>query len=223
MRVFGYVRVSSAEQEANGHGLDAQSAQIRSECERRGYEIIEIYSDTGSGKDMCRESLSEALCGLARGEAEGLVVAKLDRLTRSLIDFAVLLEWFERADVSLVALDFDLDTSTHTGELVAHIIAAVAQWERRAIGQRTSDAMAQMRARGLPLGPPAVADRPQLAARIRQMRDSGMSLSAICADLDAAGIPTLRGARQWRKSALQAVLGYQRRPPQRKTLDLPSV
>ena len=75
------------------------------------------------------------------GEADAVVVAKLDRLSRSVVDAGRLLEEARKRGFNIVALDLGLDLSTPTGELVANVLAAVAQWERRMIGQRTSEAL----------------------------------------------------------------------------------
>ena len=89
MRVIGYVRVSTEEQGMSGAGLQAQRAAIIAECERRGWTLVEIAEDVGrSGKDLKRPGIRAALDMLAAGDASALVVAKLDRLSRSMLDFA---------------------------------------------------------------------------------------------------------------------------------------
>jgi DNA invertase Pin-like site-specific DNA recombinase len=88
--------------------------------------------------------LPEVLAALRRGEAHAVVVAKFDRLSRSAVDAGRLLEEARNGGFNIVALDLGLDLSTPTGELVANVLAAVAQWERRMIGQRTSEALRVM-------------------------------------------------------------------------------
>jgi DNA invertase Pin-like site-specific DNA recombinase len=88
------------------------------------------------------------------GEAAGIVTAKLDRLSRSVIDFAKLLAEARKRGFKIVALDLGLDLSTPQGELVANVIASVAQWERRIIGQRTAEGLAAKKAQGVKLGRP---------------------------------------------------------------------
>ena len=88
MRVLGYVRVSTDEQGKSGAGLEAQRAAILNECERRGWELVETIEDAGySAKDLKRPGIGRALDALNRGDASALVVAKLDRLSRSMFDF----------------------------------------------------------------------------------------------------------------------------------------
>ena len=99
-------------------------------------------------------SLRRALEAIEAGQAEGLVVSKLDRLSRSLLDFAGLMERARKRGWSLVALDLGVDTSTPSGEMMAAVLATFAQFERRLIGQRTKDALAVKRAQGVILGRP---------------------------------------------------------------------
>ena len=214
--MIGYVRVSTDEQSANGHGLAAQEARI---LER--YPDVHIYRDeAASGKTLERPALTAALEDIAAGRADGLIVAKLDRLTRSVIDFALLLEWFESADARLVALDFDLDTSTPGGRLVATLFAAIAEWERGIISQRTSDALQGMKARGLAVGPPAVGTVAR--ERIAELRGAGLTIRQIAERLNLDEVPTARGG-SWSKSTVHAALGHRRRPPRRRPAALPAI
>src|SRR6476619_4615889 len=88
MRVLGYVRVSTSEQASKGAGLEAQRRAILAECQRRGWHLVETIDDAGySARDLRRPGIQEALRALERGEASALVVAKLDRLSRSMLDF----------------------------------------------------------------------------------------------------------------------------------------
>jgi DNA invertase Pin-like site-specific DNA recombinase len=224
MRMVGYTRVSTAEQAASGYGLKAQESVIRETIERRGWELAELIRDEGeSGKSLTRPGLQRALERIAAGDVDGLVVAKLDRLSRSVIDFATLLDWFTEAEATLLALDLDVDTSTPGGRLVANVFASVAEWERETIAARTSAGLAAARADGKPIGPPAVSDRPELVERIQKMRDSGMTLRAIAEALNAEGVPTARGGARWHPSSIQTVLGYRRRRPRRKSAALPAI
>jgi DNA invertase Pin-like site-specific DNA recombinase len=222
LRVIGYTRVSTGDQADNGHGLEAQTSALIEAAQRRHWELVEIVREEGSGKNLERSELYGALQRIADGEAHALAVAKLDRATRSLIDFAQLLQWFEDAGAALIALDFSLDTSTPTGELMAHIIIAVAQWERKAIGRRTADALRSMRERGLKTNGGNVSDDRELAAWILSMHDEeGLGPVAIANRLNMAGVPTIRGGKLWRQSAIQSILGYKRPRHRREPVALP--
>jgi DNA invertase Pin-like site-specific DNA recombinase len=128
MRVTGYIRVSTSEQANSGVGLEAQRAAIAAEARRRDWELAGMYEDAGaSGKSMSgRQGLQEALDAVERGEAGALMVAKLDRLSRSLLDFASLMDRARRKGWSLVALDLGVDTSTPSGEMMASVLATFA-------------------------------------------------------------------------------------------------
>ena len=201
----GYCRVSTDQQGESGAGLDAQDRAIRAEATRREWDLIAVRVDIGSGGSMKRRpELAATLDTLTSGLASTLVVAKLDRLSRSLVDFAGLMSRAQREGWSIVALDIGVDTSTVNGELVASIIMALAQWERRVIGQRTRDALGSVRARGVRLGRP-VTTHADTEAMIRIMRSSGQGWRAIARALDAAEVPTSQGGAVWRASSVRAI------------------
>lgn len=208
--VVAYVRVSTEEQAASGAGLDAQRALIDAEVTRRGWTLLETYTDAGlSGKSINnRPALGAALTAIESGQAGTLVVAKLDRLSRSLLDFAELMARAQRAGWNLVALDLGIDLSTPAGEFLASVMASAAQWERRIIGQRTKDALAARRAAGVRLGRPSKVPVDVLDD-IALARISGRSLRGIASDLTVAGVPTVRGGAAWSASSVQAIIGSQ--------------
>ena len=222
--MLGYVRCSTAEQQLSGLGLAAQEAAIRSECERRDWILVDVLRDEGeSGKSLARPGLQDALQRIADGEVGGLVASKLDRLSRSVADFADLLEWFTLAEASLVAIDVGVDTSTPGGKLVCGVFSAVSEWERDTIGARTRDGLAALRAQGKPISRSAVADHPDLADRIQSMRVSGSTYQAIADALNADAIPTLRGAEKWTVSGVRGAAGYKPPKARRKRAELPPI
>lgn len=206
VRALGYIRVSSDEQRVSGAGLEAQRAVIAASVRARGWELVGTVRDAGySGKTLKRPGIDRVLASMRAGEAQALVVAKLDRLSRSVRDFANLLETARREKWDLVALDLGVDTTTPSGELVANVMASVAQWERRAIGERTKDALAVRRAAGVRLGrPPTLAET--VVKRILRLRTEGESLRGIAAKLNADGVPTAQGGQRWHASTVRAVL-----------------
>lgn len=204
--------------------MASQEAAVRTACDRNGWHLRAFLSDEGeSGKDLRRPGLSKALEMIAAGEATGLVAAKLDRITRSVLDFASLLPWFDQAGATLVALDLGIDTSSPGGRLVANVFASVAEWEREVIAARTKDGLAALRAKGSAVSRPAVADHPDLSKRIATMRETGMTYQAIADTLNSEDVPTLRGGTAWRVSSVQSAAGYHRPPRRRKPTDLPSI
>jgi DNA invertase Pin-like site-specific DNA recombinase len=209
MQVIGYVRVSTEEQGTNGVGLEAQRQAITAECERRGWTLRELIEDRGySAKNLRRGGIQSALTMLKTGDAEALVVAKLDRLSRSMQDFTELMATAQKQGWAIVALDFNMDTTTPNGEMMANVLASFAQFERRLIGQRTKEAMAVKRAQGVRLGRPREMDM-RIVKRIRRERAKGMTLQAIADSLNRGQVPTARGGGRWWPSTIQAVLRSQ--------------
>ena len=202
----GYIRVSTAEQADSGAGLAAQRATIEAECARRGWTLVAVYEDAGaSGRSMDgRTELAEALAVVENRTAAALVVAKLDRLSRSVRDAADLLDRAQHAGWSLVASDLGVDTSTPAGEAMAHVLASFGQLERRMIGVRTRDALAAKRAAGVRLGRPAGLPR-EIVARIVDEREDGAGWSAIARGLAADEIPTAQGGATWYPATVKKV------------------
>lgn len=203
--MIGYTRVSTDGQAESGAGLAVQEAAIQAECERRGWELVRIATDTRSGKSLTgRAQLARALGDLDAGNADALVAAKLDRVARSVLDFAGLMAQAARRGWSLVVLDVAVDTSTPSGELMATVVSAFAQYERRLIGQRTRDALAEKRAAGVILGRPRTLPQ-AVRDRIVAERAAGRSLRAIAADLTAEAVPTAHGNALWHASAVKQI------------------
>jgi len=193
MRALAYCRVSTEEQGESKAGLEAQEALIRSEVERRGWDLIDIRTDVASGKSLRkRDELGRTLRDLANGEADVLVVAKLDRLSRSVMDFAGIMETAKEEGWSIRVLDLDVDMTTSMGELVANIMISLAQWERRVIGERTKVALAAVKARGGKLGRRANVDD-ETRRLIRILRDSGLSWAKVAERLAEEDVPTAQG------------------------------
>ena len=206
MRVIGYVRVSTEEQAMSGAGLQAQRAAIAREARRRGWELVETIEDRGySAKDLRRPGVQEALRALEAGDANALVVAKLDRLSRSMLDFASLMATAQKQHWALVALDVAVDTSTPAGEMLVNVLATFSQFERRLIGQRTKEALAAKKAQGVRLGRPPVLPQ-RVVRRIERERARGNSLQKIADALNAAAVPTAHGGARWHASTVRGVL-----------------
>lgn len=203
--VVGYLRVSTDDQRESGLGMDAQRATIAAEIARRGWRLVEMVEDAGfSAKSLRRPGMQRVLDLLSSGQAGALVVAKLDRATRSTIDAANLLAKAQSEGWAFIALDLGVDTTTPTGELVASVMAAVSQWERRAIAQRTREALAAKRAQGVTLGRPVLLED-AVARRIVAARATGQSWRTIATQLNADQEPTAQGGAKWYASTVRAV------------------
>lgn len=189
-----YVRVSTVDQAEHGAGLDAQRSAVRAAAEARGLTLLAIHEDTGSGARTDRPGLAAAMSDLTERRAGVLLVAKQDRLTRSLFHLADLLDRSAREGWALVALDTGTDTGTPNGRMVAGITGVIAEWERHRIGERTREALAERRAAGVRLGRPlTVTD--DARRRVVELRAAGLSWRALADALDAEGWPTGQGGR----------------------------
>lgn len=204
-QVVAYLRVSTDEQGESGAGLAAQADAIAREVDRREWTLLESYTDIASGKSRAqRPGLEQALEDVHAGRAGTLMVAKLDRLSRSLIDFATITADAQRRGWNLVALDLGVDLSTPAGEFLASVMASAAQWERRIIGQRTSDALRAKRAEGVVLGRPRTVPD-EVRDRIIAAREDGKSYYAIAKELNRDGVPTGQGGARWYGSTVRVV------------------
>lgn len=212
MKAIGYVRVSTEKQADLGVSLDAQTAKIRAMAVVQGAELVDVLIDAGeSAKSLQRPGMARLLALVDAGAIDTVIIAKLDRLTRSVADLAELLKRFERRGVSLVSVADALDTRSAAGRLVLNIMVSVSQWEREAIGERTRDAMRHKRANGervgtLPFGARLAADGVQLEAddaeqrllaHMRALKADGLSTRRIAAELNRVGCTTRRGTA-WR-------------------------
>jgi DNA invertase Pin-like site-specific DNA recombinase len=217
VRAVGYVSVPLANGAHRG-ALEAQADAIQRVCEGRGWKLLHLVRDVENGhrKGMDRPGLLYALDRIAQGEASCLVVSELERLSRSAADLGRIVDWLNQRDGRLVAIDLRLDTGSAQGRLTARTLVAVGQWESRRIAEQTKKGLAAARARRATSGHPAVEDMAPLKKRIVAMRQAGMTLQAIADQLNAEGIPTLRGGTEWRPSSVEAAAGY-RRPKNKPT------
>jgi DNA invertase Pin-like site-specific DNA recombinase len=227
-RFVAYYRVSTVKQGASGLGLDAQKAAVRQFLKGGAWELVGEFEEVESGKDADRPALAAAmeLCALTGAR---LVIAKLDRLSRSVHFLSGMME----RGVDFVALDLP-----EANRLTLHIMAAVAQQEREAISARTRVALGAIKAKleagevyvsrrsgrsisrlGSPRG--LAVPRPDLGVAgvrakadafvervgptVRRLRADGLSLGSIAARLNAMRIKSARGG-EWSPMAVKRVL-----------------
>lgn len=165
MRIVAYCRTSTDQQTVS---LDAQRSSIEAWALAGNHEIVSWCVEQASAKDTNRPELQHAMNLLAEGFADGLVVTKVDRLSRSVIDFATLMDDFTKAGKALVCIADSIDMTTPAGRFVAGILAGLAQLERELIGQRTSEALQELKRQGRVLGRPVTEQVPtDVAASIR--------------------------------------------------------
>ncbi|HEY3998738.1 MAG TPA: recombinase family protein [Candidatus Xenobia bacterium] len=209
MKVIGYTRVSTEEQSTNGVSLAAQADKLRAYAALYDLEIVAIIEDPGqSGKTLNRPGIQQALNMLRTGQAEGLLIAKLDRLTRSVADMGALIgEFFAGSQFSLLSVADQVDTRSAAGRLVLNVLTSVAQWEREAISERTSTALQYKKSQGIKLGAPALDDA-ETITRIVSLRADGKTLREIAAVLEAEGRSTVRGGK-WAPETIKKILARQ--------------
>ena len=202
-----YLRVSTTKQGFDGLGVESQREAVRRYCNQTGGELLGEFVEVESGKRNDRPVLTEAL-GICRSKRTTLVIAKLDRLGRSVSFIAGLMD----ARVPFVAVDMPFATP-----LLLHVMAAFAQHEREMISGRTRGALAAAKARGVVLGAhgKVLAEQHRSAAKahaealrpaILQAQEAGcLSLPQIADYLTAQGHQTASEGR-WHPMSVKRVL-----------------
>lgn len=204
-KTIGYIRVSTDKQADKGVSLEAQEEKLRAYATLYDLELVDIIVDAGeSAKSLNRPGLKQALSMLGK-EADALLVVKLDRLTRSVADLGKLLDsHFKTA--SLLSVSEQIDTRTAAGRLVLNVLASVSQWEREAIGERTSVAMKHKQSKGEYIGGKVPYGftlengelikhdgEQQVINAVRKFRESGLSYRAIIDELQSKGFKSRSG------------------------------
>jgi DNA invertase Pin-like site-specific DNA recombinase len=216
--VVGYASVDANQPGDSNTDLQRQARQIASECERRGFALVEVLHDRAGARQrsLDRPGLGHALEKISARQAAGLVVAELSSLSRALPDLGRVLQWLMDRRIRVIAVASSIDTEEEAGRLAIRTIVEVSQWERQRLAERTRAGMRAARRKG----PASVTDDPRLKDRIAAMRAAGMTLQAIANQLNADGIPTLRGGAMWRPSSVQTAVGYHR-PYTGRAMDRP--
>jgi DNA invertase Pin-like site-specific DNA recombinase len=223
VRVILYARVSTEDQAKDGVSLEAQAAKMAAYASLYDLEAIATITDAGeSAKSLNRPGLQKALTMLRSGTADGLVICKLDRLTRSVADWQQLIDGYfgERAGKQLFSVGDSIDTRTAAGRMVLNILLSVAQWEREAIGERTRDALRhKIRRRercgkvrfgydladdGKTLVPNV--DEQAVIGLMADLRGRGHTLREIADALTARGIRTKEAKAAWTHTAVRRIL-----------------
>jgi site-specific DNA recombinase len=220
MKAIGYVRVSTDKQADFGVSLEAQTQKVQAMAVVQGAVLTDVIVDAGeSAKSLNRPGMARLLALVDAGAIDTVIIAKLDRLTRSVADLAELLKRLERRGVSLVSVADSLDTRSAAGRLVLNIMVSVSQWEREAIGERTRDAMRHKRANGERVGTVGFgyrvasdgvnlepdASEQAIRDRITALSGQGLSTRQVAARLNAEGLRTRRGT-SWRFQYVARVL-----------------
>ena len=223
MRAIGYIRVSTAEQAADGVGLDTQRAKIAAWCKLHDYPLDATFADAGlsGARADNRPELQRALDAVCRKRQGALVVYSLSRLARSTKDAIAIAERLDKAGADLVSLSEHIDTTTAAGKMVFRMLAVLAEFERDLVSERTSAALCLKRANGqrvgtVPYGFDLADDGTMLVENpteqaviqdIRAQRAAGKKLEQIAAALTERGVPTKTGrSKEWSHQTVARIL-----------------
>jgi DNA invertase Pin-like site-specific DNA recombinase len=228
--VIGYVRCSTTEQATDGMSLEAQRARIVAWCAATGAELSEIIEDAGvSGSKALAErpggARVAALLEARRPKVDAVVVLRLDRLGRDAAETLALLRRFRTGAVGLVSISDRIDLGTPQGRAMAQMGAVFAELERALVGQRTAEALAELRSQGRVYGPtpfgwkvqerrlvPNAAEQ-AVIERMAELRRDGLGYASVAERLNDAGLRPKR-APAWSAMAVRSVLRTTSRFPQ---------
>ena len=207
MKAVSYTRVSTEDQSVNGVSLAAQEQKVKQYAALFDIEIVESLSDPGwSAKNINRPGMKRILEMMQKKEIEAVVVAKLDRLTRSIRDLSEVIDLANKKGIALISVEERIDTATAAGRMLVNMIGVISQWEREAIGERTATSLRYKRASGMKYnGQPLygyahvvgrlepMEDEQGIVERIVGLRTSGETYSGIATKLNEEKIHTRSG------------------------------
>lgn len=198
--IYGYIRVSTTNQDH-----DLQKTKIMEFAEYRKLNILRIFEDKASGKNVERNGYLELYDALKIDpqSIDAVVVTKLDRLGRSLKDLLNFTHWLDQHDVGLIIIESNIDTTTSEGRLFFHFMASIAEYERERILERTEDGRRAAKDKGVKFGAPK---------KLLSMRDierkifSGVPISQIARDLKVSRATIYRRLEERKESELEEAI-----------------
>ena len=211
---FLYLRVSTSRQATEGVGLDVQEAKARAHAERNGWIVGGVFRDEGiSGRDgvAFRPGL-KALIAATQSTPEAVVVVySISRLARRLMLLWQLLDDRDGYGLHVVSVTELFDAASPMGRAMLGMIAVFAQLEADMVSERTTDALAELKAQGRKLGAPSMVARAGESVRLAQglYATGNFTHRSLCDELNRRNVPTAKGGKWWPKtvaSALNATL-----------------
>ena len=221
MTAIGYVRVSTEDQAKEGVSLDNQKSKIEAYCQLKDLELSEIVEDAGiSAKNLKRPGVQKVLNLARKKQVDAIVVYKLDRIFRSTVDALETTKMFDKWEVSFHSIEETLDTQSAMGRFFFTLTAALAEMERRIIGERTKAALLHKRSRNektggdVPFGHDLAPEgrlvknetEQKVIRLIRSLNRDGYSLRKICRELERGTHKTKRGYAKWHPQTVAAIL-----------------
>jgi DNA invertase Pin-like site-specific DNA recombinase len=188
-----YARVSTRDKEQDP---EVQLIKLREYAKRLGYEVYKEYTDYATGKNPNRPGLVNILADAKNGRFDAVIIVRLDRIMRSLVNLHHLLEDLEARNVRLVATDQQFDTMTTTGRLMLNILGSLAQWESEQTRDRVLDGLAKARSEGHRLGRPPRRVDLNLAESLMHQGNSMKKVALIM------GVPRSTLTRRMRKQRM---------------------
>jgi len=219
-KILGYIRVSTEEQANEGMSLSFQRRKIEAYCELHDLILLDLLEDAGlSGRDNTRPAYQQLLQRITDPDVSGVIVYRLDRLTRSFGELGVMLETFKKHNASIYSVMENVDASTAIGRFVIGLLGLLANLEVDVLGERVAAGMEEAKRQGLhvgstPLGYKRSEQKGELLVdekegeiiqRIHHLRTSEqMSFRRIAEVLNHEGHPTKRGGR-WGSETVRLV------------------
>jgi len=215
-----YCRVSTDEQAREGVSLDEQQERLKAYCRAMGWDVqpIVFIDDGYSAKSIDRPQLNKLIEGVKNGEISKVMVTKLDRMSRRLLDLLTLIEMFQEYDVPFISISESFDTNTPSGRLTLQVLGAVAEFERERIRERVFENMLHAAKQGKwltqsPYGyrlkdKELVIFEPEamIVKRVYSMYlDKGLGYLAIAKQLNDEGIPS-RLNKDWSLRSIKLML-----------------
>ncbi len=217
-KAIGYIRVSTDEQAKEGMSLENQESKIRSYCDLKDFELLEIIQDAGiSAKNLRRPGAQKVLEMAQKKMVDAVVVYKLDRMFRSTVDALETTKQFDTWGVSFHSIAENLDTKSAMGKFFFTLTAALAEMEREIIGERTRDVLQRKKANGevyghVPFGYKRFKGKllaneaeQEIIKTVLGLRDKGFNYSRISRKLNQQGFKTKKG-NQWYPQTVKNVV-----------------